>query len=303
MVAEIICIYAKFGKCKNEECQFHHPQDICCDKSCDIHLCLKKHPRHCRYFWGFSSCRNEDSCKFLHNIADNVLPNHTDMKKMEALDQKYDELLAQFHHYKKLHEKHEEEIATMKQQLHEQELEIHVLRGYVLPDDSQCDSIFSQTDDVTSHDNDEKDEEIQEMQTEVSPEAQKDNVPPMISDNVETARLLQKHELQTNVLNIEYLEREIIRIKDFVSNEKMVAKGRNETKQKLRELNNKMKMKFGKTGSERVLKNELESLSEKVMKIQNNFRKSVNSELEKCAEICRKEKVNIEKKALLTAGR
>ena len=56
-------------------------------------------------------------------------------------------------------------------------------------------------------------------------------------------------------------------------------------------------------GSERVLKNELESLSEKVMKIQNNFRKSVNSELEKCAEICRKEKVNIEKKALLTAGR
>ena len=141
------------------------------------------------------------------------------------------------------------------------------------------------------------------MQTEVSPEAQKDNVPPMISDNVETARLLQKHELQTNVLNIEYLEREIIRIKDFVSNEKMVAKGRNETKQKLRELNNKMKTKFGKTGSERVLKNELDSLSEKVMKIQNNFRKSVNSELEKCAEICRKEKVNIEKKALLTAGR
>ena len=51
------------------------------------------------------------------------------------------------------------------------------------------------------------------------------------------------------------------------------------------------------------MKNELESLSEKVMKIQNNFRKSVNSELEKCAEICRKEKVNIEKKALLTAGR
>ena len=112
-------------------------------------------------------------------MADNVLPNNTDMKKMEALDQKYDELLAQFNHYKKLYEKHEEEIATMKQQLHEQELEIHVLRGYVLPDDSQCDSIFNQTDDVTSHDDNEKDEEIQ-MQTEVSSEAQNDNVTPMI---------------------------------------------------------------------------------------------------------------------------
>ena len=301
MVAEVICIYAKFGKCKNEECQFHHPQETCCDKSCDIHLCLKKHPRHCRYFWGFSSCRNENSCKFLHNIADNVLPNHTDMRKMEALDQKYDELLAQFNHYKKLYEKHEEEMATMKQQLHEQELEIHVLRGYVLPDDSQCDSIFNQTDDVTSHDDDKKDEEII-MQTEVSPVAQKDEIPLMISDNMETSKLLKKHELQTKALNIEYLEREIIKIKDFVSNEKMVAKGRNETKQKLKSLNDKMKTKFGKNGSEKVLKNMLESLSERVMKIQNNFRKSVTSELEKCAEKCREEIVKLEKKTL-TAGR
>ena len=48
--------------------------------------------------------------------------------------------------------------------------------------------------------------------------------------------------------------------------------------------------------------NMLESLSERVMKIQNNFRKSVTSELEKCAEKCREEIVHIEKKTL-TAGR
>ena len=230
MEAEMICIYAKYGKCKNEECKFHHPQDICCDKSCDIHLCLKKHPRHCRYFWGFNSCRNEDSCKFLHSIADNVLPNHNDKKKLEALDNKYDELLAQFKRYKKLHENHEDIIATLKQQLEEQALELHVLRGYVFPDDSQCS--FNQTDDVTSHGDDEE----MQMQTEDSSNAQKDIVPvtdtQIVSENVKTAKLLQKHEFQTNILNIEYLEREIIKIKDFVSGERMVAKGINETRHK-----------------------------------------------------------------------
>ena len=125
----------------------------------------------------------------------------------------------------------------------------------------------------------------------------------MDDDNLKTSKLLLKHELQTNILNIEYLEREIIKIKDFVSSEVKVNKGINETRQKLKSLNNEMKSKFGKTGSEKVLKNMLESLSEKVMKIKTNFKKNVSSELEKCAEICRKEKVNIEKKVLLTAGR
>ena len=96
-----------------------------------------------------------------------------------------------------------------------------------------------------------------------------------------------------------YLEREIIKIKDFVaSDEVRINKGINETRQKLKSLNNEMKSKFGKTGSEKVLKNMLESLSEKVMKIKTDFKRNVSSELEKCAEICRKEKVNIEKKAL-----
>ena len=66
MEAKFVCVYAKFGRCKKEECEFHHPKDTCCDKTCDIHNCLKKHPHHCRYFWGFNTCRNKESCKFLH---------------------------------------------------------------------------------------------------------------------------------------------------------------------------------------------------------------------------------------------
>ena len=44
------------------------------------------------------------------------------------------------------------------------------------------------------------------------------------------------------------------------------------------------------------------TLSGKVMKIKCNFKKTVTSELEKCAEKCREEIVHIEKKTL-TAGR
>ena len=264
-------------------------------------MCSKKHPRHCRYFWGFNDCRNKEACKFQHSKA----PNNTDVKKIDALDQKYNELLGQLNHYKSLCENYDDAIATMKVQLEQQELEIHVLRSYVLPDSSQNESDFDQSVNVTTHDDDQNKETLMIIEDSADPHKDiNDMEQEMDDDNLKTSKLLQKHELQTNILNIEYLEREIIKIKDFVaSDEVRINKGINETRQKLKSLNNEMKSKFGKTGSEKALKNMLESLSEKVMKIKTNFKKNVSSELEKCAEICRKEKVSIEKKALLTAGR
>ena len=82
----------------------------------------------------------------------------------------------------------------------------------------------------------------------------------------------------------------------------MVAKEINETRQKLKSLKNEMKYKLGKSKSEKVLGNMLETLSEKVMKINHNFKESVKSELENFAEKCRKEQIKIDNKKL-TAGR
>ena len=121
MEGETTCIYAKFGKCKKEDCNFHHPKDICCDKTCEIHFCTKKHPRHCRYFWGFDSCRNGESCKFQHRKD----PNHTDVKKNDDLDKKYDKLLAQFKDLKNKCSAYDSEIEDLKQQLQKQALELH----------------------------------------------------------------------------------------------------------------------------------------------------------------------------------
>ena len=306
MEAEFTCIYAKYGKCKKEDCKFHHPKDICSDKTCEIHFCSKKHPRHCRYFWGFNACRNEETCKFLHGNA----PIHTD----EALAVKYDKLAVQYKNLENRCSNYNDEIEKLKEQLEQQIHEIYVLRCYVFPEDSHNDSIFNLSHDVTSQHDDEKDKEAQivmeestDIQKENSDMEQENNdeqlkTVKVLSDN--TSQKLPKNDYKINILNIDYLESEIIKIKDFVSSEeRMVAKRVNETRQKLKTLNNEIKTKFGKTGSEKKLKNKLETLSEKVMKIKTNFKKSVGSELEICAEMCREEKVKIENKCLLTTGR
>ena len=301
MEGEITCIYAKFGKCKKEDCNYHHPKNICCDKTCEIHLCSKKHPRHCRYFWGFNLCRNEDSCKFKHSKD----PNHTDVKKNEDLEKKYDNLVAQFKDLKKQCIVYDDEIETLKQQLQEQALEIHVLRGYVFPDASLLDSLCNSSNDVTSHHDDENGKETQ-MIIEEKDICDMDQV----KDDDDQCKIGQticdkipKNPPKNDFKDIKYLEAEIIKIKDFVSSsEKMVPKRINETRQRLKSLTNEMKSKHDKSSSGKMLDNMLETLIEKVMKIKTNFRKIVSSELEKCAEKCRKEMVKMEKKKI-TAGR
>ena len=294
MEGEITCIYAKFGKCKKEDCNFHHPTDICCDKTCKIHLCSKKHPRHCRYFWGFDSCRNGEACKFHHRKD----PSHTDAKNNDDLANKYDILLAQFKDLKIKYSAFDDEMENLKQQLNEQALEIHVLRGYVFPDAS----LFDLSSDVTSHRDDENDKEeaqmiIGEKDTSDMEQEKDDDDQSKINDKT------PKNHSKNDFKNIEYLEAEIIKIKDFVSSsERMLPKRVNETRQKIKSLKNEMKTKLDKSRSGKVLDNMLETLSGKVMKIKCNFKKTVTSELEKCAEKCREEIVHIEKKTL-TAGR
>ena len=307
MEAETTCIYAKYGKCKKEDCNFHHPQEICCDKTCDVHLCVKKHPRHCRYFWGFNSCRNEESCKFLHS------KDHTysHVKQNEALEQKYDELLGQFKHCKNVCNKHDEEINNLKKQLEQQAHHIHILKTMVLNSLGEVSQYsIPYESDVSTHDvtQDHDDDEDTQMIKEVSTEALEDTVDMEQenynvdhSDNPRTNNL-PKNSFQQNILNIKYLEAEIIKIKDFVSSERMVAKRMNQTRQKLKTLSNEMKTKFGRSKSEKKLNFEIETLSEKVIKIRTNFKTNVNNELEKCAEKCRTEIVKMENK-LLTAGR
>ena len=119
----MICNFAKFGKCKRQNCQYHHPEEICCDKTCQIQDCLKKHPVDCRYFWVFNACKNENSCKFRHKKTD-VQSNIYD-KKIEMLENEVKRL-------KDFHRIQDEANTLMKTQLKQQGQEIVKLQSQLL---------------------------------------------------------------------------------------------------------------------------------------------------------------------------
>ena len=118
-----ICIYSKYGKCKKQNCKFHHPEEICCDKTCDIKNCVKKHPNDCRYFWVFNSCRNNGSCKFQHEKPDTLSNAHE--KKIDTLENEIKTL-------RRLYENQSQVVSVLKDQLQSQAEEIKNLQSEVL---------------------------------------------------------------------------------------------------------------------------------------------------------------------------
>ena len=123
MEAKPICIYSKYGKCKKQNCKFHHPEEICCDKTCDIKYCVKKHPHDCRYFWVFNSCRNNGSCKFQHEKPDTLSNAHE--KKIDTLENEIKTL-------RRLYENQSQVVSVLKDQLQSQAEEIKNLQSEVL---------------------------------------------------------------------------------------------------------------------------------------------------------------------------
>ena len=47
-----------------------HVNEICTENDCEVKSCLKRHPRLCRYYEKFHSCKFEDRCSFSHKILD-----------------------------------------------------------------------------------------------------------------------------------------------------------------------------------------------------------------------------------------
>ena len=119
----MICNFAKFGKCKRQNCQYHHPEEICCDKTCQIQDCLKKHPVDCRYFWAFNACKNENSCKFRHKKKD--VQNNIYDQKIQMLENEIKSL-------KNFHKIQDQANTIMKTQLKQQGEEIVKLQSQLL---------------------------------------------------------------------------------------------------------------------------------------------------------------------------
>ena len=276
MEGKIICNFAKFGKCKRQNCQYHHPEEICCDKTCQIQDCLKKHPVDCRYFWVFNACKNENSCKFRHKKTD-VQSNIYD-KKIEMLENEVKRL-------KDFHRIQDEANTLMKTQLKQQGQEIVKLQSQLLKIiESSNSSDENNLNDVTMA-SDDGDLQIEKNKTKdvlsksavkavvkkklkrlsfqgKLPEAKRLLKDKMVDVSVDDSKfqkmIISDHKYVSN------LEKEVIDIKENL-------KGRliDETTKKLKELKEKLKIK------KIEMKNEKRDDDEETYLMIDNFKKMV----------------------------
>ena len=86
-----ICYFHKFNFCRKKDCKYFHPSEVC-DEKCDIKTCLKRHPHtsQCMFHTMFKSCKNKDSCKFLHETPQPV--EDSQKEEINTLRRKIQEL-------------------------------------------------------------------------------------------------------------------------------------------------------------------------------------------------------------------
>ena len=83
---ENVCKFFKYGFCKfKSNCRKKHVLEVCDDKECNKSLCIKRHPRPCKYFDNNGFCKLGSICAYAHN-------NHK-KNEIQKLELKIDELI------------------------------------------------------------------------------------------------------------------------------------------------------------------------------------------------------------------
>ena len=109
---ERICVYEKFGFCRNGAgCKFTHPTLVCDDEKCNIKDCSKRHPQACRFFTSYSHCKFGDTCKFLHKRKPvDTISN----EEYKTLKEKYDILMRNHNEMKENYSKLQSRVSTLE---------------------------------------------------------------------------------------------------------------------------------------------------------------------------------------------
>ena len=107
-----ICVYEKFGFCRNGAgCKFTHPTLVCDDEKCNIKECSKRHPQACRFFTSYSHCKFGDTCKFLHKMKPvDTISN----EEYKTLKEKYDILMRNHNEMKENYSKLQSRVSTLE---------------------------------------------------------------------------------------------------------------------------------------------------------------------------------------------
>jgi len=78
MATQNVCNHNKFGYCKYKDmCRNMHVDQKCENTSCDISMCIQRHPVQCKFFRDYNRCKF-DPCKFEHFVN---LQSRTEQEK------------------------------------------------------------------------------------------------------------------------------------------------------------------------------------------------------------------------------
>ena len=136
-----ICVYEKFGFCRNgASCKFTHPTLVCDDEKCIIKDCSKRHPQACRFFTNYSHCKFGDSCKFLHKRK----PDDTSNEEYKTLREKYDILMKNHNEIEEKYSKLQNRVSSLEANFFDlMRNEIHKIQHDVNESNNRCNILQS----------------------------------------------------------------------------------------------------------------------------------------------------------------
>ena len=91
MATQNVCSHNKYGFCKHRDmCRNLHVKEICENSSCEISMCMLRHPKMCKYYRNFGRCKF-DPCAFKHidnkNTIENLMKeNENILSKIDSID-------------------------------------------------------------------------------------------------------------------------------------------------------------------------------------------------------------------------
>ena len=100
MATQNVCKRNKFGYCKyGDMCRNMHVDQKCENPSCDVSMCIQRHPVRCKFYHKFNRCKF-DPCKYSHD------QRNTDFKNLkEETAAKFNEIENMLNHKNELEKK------------------------------------------------------------------------------------------------------------------------------------------------------------------------------------------------------
>ena len=319
-MSDKICQYEKYGICKlKKECPNYHPPLVCDDEKCTIKQCRKRHPVTCRYA-SVGVCQFGNSCKFDHRIMDDlkshkdkIIQMERDFKlKIDDLEKKYKKVTTQCDDLKKENSQisalcgHQGNvIELLKAQVNEKfvTVETEMLNKFLTVKTEMLNSLKSE---MHKHDIEEKCTRTHDSKRKrnsndslLKKSKSEDNISNIIEEIpakknkplIDQEKRMERHMKAINEMsNIQDLETEIDKIKNFVIKERMIPAKIIETKQKLKDLRQDMKKKIGTNKNEILVFGIFERMIEDINKINMNFKTNAKNHIEGFQKICKIEK-------------